>query len=361
MSTSLPWLDAAVAERVGQRAVRPGPRATPEQIADLVTDLRQAAHRAPALVAAASGLPVPSGPGADHVLVVDRRGWVSANCLTIKDLMSTIGAPAEPSSLGRRIAGRALGAQLGGLLGLLGSRVLGQYDPFGRRADGQPARRLVLVAPTIMDVERQLDLVPRDFRTWVALHEQTHRVQFHAAPWLVDHLLGLVAAFLASEDQAGEGLGELLQRAGGAWDRSGEVTASSSAMLDLVVAPQAKQELSRVTAVMSLLEGHADVLMDLAGAPVIDSLAAIRQRFEARRARGGVSGMIARLTAMDAKLAQYRQGAAFCRRVIDQTSMTRLNLVFTAPELLPSSEEIDHPDLWLARTELIAPPSVDGR
>ena len=70
------------------------------------------------------------------------------------------------------------------MLGFLGTKVLGQFDPFFPRGG-----RLLLVAPNIVHAEREIGADPTDFRLWVCLHEETHRVQFTANPWLGEHLL----------------------------------------------------------------------------------------------------------------------------------------------------------------------------
>ncbi|MGA4668925.1 zinc-dependent metalloprotease [Propionibacteriaceae bacterium Y1923] len=346
--TSLPWLDFDLARNVGQRLMPAGPPTTAEQRRDAVDDLRRAARVAPALISQASGLPLVTD-GLD--LVIDRRSWVASMVSTAEAMWQRLGSPASPN-LGQRITGRAMASQLGGLLAVLGTRILGQFDPFS------PTPRLLLVAPNVVQVERQLALVPRDFRTWVALHEQTHRVQFAAAPWLPDHLLGLVRRVLAAEDDAGEGILDVLLRLvrpgggrakDGADQLSGEPARSHGAMLDVLSAPQAGEPLDEVNAVMSLLEGHADVLMDLAGPEVIETLPVIRKRFEARRDGGGRFAAIGKLVGMDAKLAQYRDGAVFSRAVLDVAGHQGLNRVFESPQHLPSRDELLEPALWMRR------------
>ena len=54
----------------------------------------------------------------------------------------------------------------------------------------------MLVAPNIVQAERQMNVDPHDFRLWVCLHEETHRVQFTAVPWLRDHMRSLIGEFV---------------------------------------------------------------------------------------------------------------------------------------------------------------------
>lgn len=338
--TALPWLDVALAEKVAHRLLPPGPPATRAQRRECVEELRTAALSAPALVAEVTGLPLVSD---GLVRVVDRRGWASAMTGTVRALWQRLGAPPEPT-LGQRVQGRAVASQLGAGLALVGTRILGQFDPF------VAPPRLLLVAPNVMHVERTLRLDPGDFRRWVCLHEQTHRVQFAAAPWLPEHLLTMVGEVLWAEDEAGEGVADVLSRALADRRRgTGRPEHSNGALLDVVSAPTARAGLDRVTAVMSLLEGHADVVMDLAGPEVVRTLPTIRSRFEARRDQGGRWAFVSRLLGMDAKLAQYRDGAVFCRAVLDVAGHGGLNRVFDSPATLPTRDELAHPEQWLQR------------
>ena len=333
--SSLPWVDFDLAAAVGHRLLRPGPPTTTDQRRSAVDDLRRAAGMAPRLITQVSGLPlVEDGMN----LVIDRRAWATSMVGTARSMWDRLGAPGTPT-LGQRITGRAMATQLGALLAVLGTRILGQFDPFS------PTPRLVLVAPNVIHVERQLRLVPTDFRTWVALHEQTHRVQFAAAPWLPAYLLSLVSRVLAAEDEAGESVTDVLLRS----LRRAPKQQSHGAMLDLLSAPEAAEPLNQVNAVMSLLEGHADVLMDLAGPEVIASLPTIRARFEARRDSTGRFAAIGKLVGMDAKLAQYRDGAVFCRAVLDVAGHPGLNRVFESAASLPTRQELLAPERWLKR------------
>ena len=335
---SLPWIDWDLAGRTAARLMPPGPRATRAERAECVADLREAALRAPTLVSDATGLPLASG-GVN--LVLDRPRWAQSMVQTGPTLWEQLGGVRTPTLVGR-VQGRAAATQLGAGLAVLGTRILGQFEPFS-----DPSR-LLLVAPNVMLAERQMGVEPRDFRQWVCLHEQTHRVQFAAAPWLPQHLLGLVSTVLAAEERADEGLVDILGRLGR--DTSVEGNRSSNGMLmDLLTAPAARDAVDQAMALMTLLEGHADVVMDLAGPEVIPSLPTIRRRFEGRRDSGGKYALFGRLVGMDTKLAQYRDGAAFCRAVIDLAGHPGLNKVFEGPDNLPTRAELADPAAWLAR------------
>src|SRR5262249_3756163 len=147
----------------------------------------------------------------------------------------------------------------------LATRVLGQFELLGPTpTDDMPGGRLTLVAPNIVATERALRVDPHDFRLWVCLHEVTHRTQFAAAPWLHDHVRSLIRDYLGGVDlDAGAVLGRLRQAAG---SLGGVVRGSSDiSLIEIIQTPEQRAVLDRITGLMSLLEGHADVVMDGVG------------------------------------------------------------------------------------------------
>ena len=108
--------------------------------------------------------------------------------------------------------------------------------------------------------------------------------------------------------------------------------------------------LARVTAVMSLLEGHADVVMDDVGPAHIPTVAQIRRTFTARRKGAGAPDrLLRRLLGLEAKMRQYRDGAVFVRGVHDAVGVEGFNAVWTSPETLPEPREIADPAAWVRR------------
>lgn len=336
-------VDWGLAVALGSRIAGDGPQISRAEADAAVTELRDGANRSTGLVRDFTGL-----VAADRtapILVVDRRGWVQANA----DGFATVLAPIvdklgsgdkAPSGLARAVGSRVTGAEVGALLGFLAGKVLGQFDPFH-----EPAGRLLLVAPNIVHVERELDVDPHDFRLWVCLHEETHRVQFTAVPWLADHLLGEMHAIADSLEPSGlldDGLGRIVEAV--------KANRSGGSLIDAVSTPEQKAIVDRVTGVMSLLEGHADVVMDGVGPSVIPSVAEIRRKFNKRRKGVGVLDRLLRRTlGLDAKMAQYRDGAKFVRAVVDKAGMDEFNAVWERPENLPSKAEIGDPQAWIAR------------
>jgi coenzyme F420 biosynthesis associated uncharacterized protein len=348
-------VDWDLAARRAGRLAPPGPTAERDELSALVASLRTGAARAPEFVGTVTALPEAAERAAQGpVLVIDRPRWSESNVGMLRHLVGDL-MPAPKGPGGPRFAAEELGA----LLSLLSSRVLGQYDPFTPPSDGDGSPtgtgRLVLVAPNILHVQRQLNLRAADFHLWVCLHEQTHALQFAAAPWLAEHLRtqmrDLMATLLVEEDAASrmrDLLGALPRVLRGDAD---PVTASSGGALLGAVLTDAEQEaMDASIAIMSLLEGHADVVMDAVGPRVVPTVRTIRKSFEARRAgQGFVDTVLRRVLGLDAKLAQYREGAKFVRAVVAKVGHPGLNAVWTAPGQLPTAAEIADPDVWVRR------------
>jgi coenzyme F420 biosynthesis associated uncharacterized protein len=165
-------IDFATAVSTARTLLRPGPHATRGEIAAAVSDLRVDAVRASELAQQASGLTTAARPQSPS-LVVDRQGWVEANAAMFADLLKPLfqrmAARHDVPSIVGRVGAQVTGFELGALLAFLSSKVLGQFDPYHPQADGS-AGRLLLVAPNIVAVERELRVPPADFRLWVALH-----------------------------------------------------------------------------------------------------------------------------------------------------------------------------------------------
>ena len=327
MSESIDWSAAA---RVGVSLVRPGPKLSPRDRAAAVARLRDAAPAAIELVAAASGLPGSEQDITGVTLVVDRPGIVRANVNVMRTVTAEI-AEVSPTLAGR-LAGRATGIGAGMMLAMVSSNILGQYEPF--------SSRLLLSAPSVEAVRAQIGANPTDFALWVCLHEQTHRHQFAAAPWLREYMLGLMRRVITEAEQPADD------------DDLGRPPANPNlGLLGTLSSPAASEVLGEVTALMSLLEGYADLLMDVAGQPAIPSLPSIRAAVDARRqpARWSPKAWLGRLLGLAAKVDQYVNGKAFCQAVRQQVGFVGLNVAFSSQESLPTIDELNNPSAWVAR------------
>ncbi|MDT0568967.1 zinc-dependent metalloprotease [Streptomyces sp. DSM 3412] len=358
-------VDWNLAVATATRLVRPGPEVSRDEARAIVAELRRHAKASEEHVRAFTRM-LPDTGDDTPVLVVDRPGWVRANVAGFRELLKPLldkmqerrGNTPGGAVLGA-VGGKVTGVELGMLLSFLASRVLGQYETFAPATRELPAGengggRLLLVAPNIVHVERELDVQPHDFRLWVCLHEETHRTQFTAVPWLRDHLEGEIQSFLGETEVDPttflERIREAAQSLAGGRPE-GEVGDDGHSIVELVQTPAQREILGRLTAVMSLLEGHADFVMDGVGPAVVPSVAEIREKFQQRRAKGAsrLDQALRKLLGLDAKLRQYRDGERFVRAVVEQVGMDGFNRVWTSPNTLPTKAEIAKPADWVAR------------
>jgi len=333
-------VDYGLAATTARRLAPAGPALSLSEAADVVVELREVTEAAEQHVRDVTGLVPPGEPG--PATVVDRGGWAQANVDGFRVVLEPVASRLLDGTQGRlasAVTGKVAGVQMGGILAWLSSKVLGQYEAFTE--PGRPGR-LVLVAPNIVEAERRLDVDPSDFRLWVALHEVTHRTQFTAVPWLHGHVRGEIDALLAAAD-----LGDparLLARLQAA-------VRERRPLVELLRTPEQRVVLERVTAFMSLLEGHAEHVMDGVGPAVVPSVAVIRERFQQRRReRGGpLDRLLRRVLGLDAKALQYAEGSVFVRHCVDTVGMAGFNRVWESPAALPTREEIRQPEVWVRR------------
>jgi len=288
--------------------------------------------------------------------VVDREGWVRANVSTFAQLLGQIegdllqqilppGSGIVKSSMA--IANRAVTTrQFGYLLGFLGQRVLGQYDLALLSAESTPGR-LLFVEENIRHTAAALDVPLNPFRTWIALHETTHAFEFEAHPWLRPYLAGRLERHLTSLSAGVSVLGrDALTRLG----RSLRGETAGEHWTEGLMTDGQRRESREIQAVMSLLEGFGDYVMDEVGRDLVPGVERISERFHARRGqRTGFERAMMRVTGLDLKMEQYRRGEAFVAAVARARGAEALRTLWRGPETLPLPDEIDLPSRWLAR------------
>ena len=298
------------------------------------------------------GRPLPSPE------VVDRAEWVRVGLRTLRELShafesrvaSGMQAPGPIGGVARSVAGAAAGAEAGLAVGYGARKVLGQFDVALTRSDREP--RLLFVGPNLATTHQQLGETPELFLRWIAIHETTHAVQFTAVPWLREHLTGLLEELV--EGAAGKIDGASLQALAKRIFRTDPRRAIRSLLQGdlarLLAGPEQERVLDRLQAAMSVIEGHAEHVMDAAAEGGEPGYGRLRERLDARRARrGGLGEVISRLLGMELKLRQYRLGKAFCDAVVADGGVEQLNRVWSAPEALPTNDELESPQRWMER------------
>ena len=352
-------VDWDAAAQIAAKLTPPGPTPKPREMSKAVESLRYFAHESVHHVHNITRLDAAANLRDSKILVVDRAGWAKANTQTFSVLMQPIfdrireKRPEKFDAALRGFAPTAAAAEMGAMVGFLSSKVLGQYDPYAglvspRAAESHPGGRLMFVAPNVLWTEREINVEPEDFRLWVCLHEQTHRVQFAAAPWLRGHMLEQIST-LGSFDVS-------------PWDRLSAVVASvtgkrTGARADTGLGPighllteDEKATVSHLTAVMSLLEGHANAVMDAVDSTIVPTVKTIRRRFDSRSENhGALDRAIRTLMGMDAKMRQYSDGQKFVEYIVERVGMDEFNTVWTSADTLPNEAEIHDPQRWMDR------------
>jgi coenzyme F420 biosynthesis associated uncharacterized protein len=389
-------VDWQSASQLAAKITPVGPRLSRDDALDVVEGLRQAAQDAVEPILETTRMrPAPELPqnSFGQVFVVDRARWAEVNL----KMLSQVSAPAfsEAAEVLPVNPTTKLGAaaEVAAMMAVLAPRVLGQFDPYTDLTTVTPAQsspvdrhtatepalagaaersltegerhmtnrqgQLLLVAPNVAQVERELQVDPEDFRLWVCLHEQTHGLQFAAAPWLAPYMYSAIQGLLSSmvERTTSAAQGNLWQKFLNVLTMArdvfnGVVNPESGGPLETLLGPEQRVAFETISATMALLEGHADVMMDEVGPELIPTVAEIREKFEKRRDGVGQNKagvLLRRAMGMDAKMAQYRDGAVFVRGVEELVGRDGLNAIWQSAANLPKPAEIADPQLWVHR------------
>jgi putative hydrolase len=299
-----------------------------------------------------------------HVKAIRRSEWVDANVESLRSILEP--AAQRLSEAMGRAAGEQLppemqamaglvgqltpllmGTQVGQVMGFLAQTVLGQYDVAVPRSGPST---LMFVAPNVAAFEKDWSLDATDFRTYVALHEVTHRFEF-AQPWAHACFRELLDDFLSTLRIDVEGLQTKLAALEAA-DPSAiqSFTESDEGLFGTELDDEQRLKLARIQAFMAAAEGYADHVMQALGRELLPSHSRIAEAM--LRYREGEAGdpVFERLLGIEMKRDQYVQGRAFCDAVVELTDEATLTRMWESADAMPSLPEINEPRLWLART-----------
>ncbi len=295
----------------------------------------------------ARALPPPEG--------ISRREWVSSNIQSMRLLLDPVLQRATDNLGTLKPAveigmGFVLSTEVGVVLGYLAQRVLGQYELvlLDEAVEDRPPR-LLFVLPNLGQAVRAFAAEEDEFMTWVALHEVTHAVQFAGVPWLHSHVAGLVRELLTSAEVRLDAPRKLQIPSADEVKRvMGHLRRGD--LISIVTTTPEREMLDRVQAVMAVIEGHAEHVMDAVAPDLLPSLPKLRAALDRRRkSQSGLSRMVARLLGLELKLRQYEQGKYFCDTIVRERGPAALHHLWSSPKALPTLAEIQDPAAWLAR------------
>jgi coenzyme F420 biosynthesis associated uncharacterized protein len=340
-------LDRALAGSIGRAIAAGGEDAGDPPPIDLIGACEDAAPRiaAYARMEPLGDLPTPEWIG--------RGAWIDLNVEALAPvvegpLLSAGGGLGPLGGAARSVAGTVAAAEAGAITGLLSQRVLGQVEP-GLLAGEGHVTRMVLVAPNLERAAGKLAVDPADFVRWVAVHELTHAVQFSAVPWLKPELERLIQDVIGAMSVRLD-LRALLRLPGPDDVRALVDIVRRGDLLQAFAGEEARARMDRVQALMGLIEGHAEHVMDAVGVDLVDDLDGLRLAMsERRRERSPVEALIGRLLGVEAKLRQYEQGKAFCDAVVEEGGRRALRLAWDSPDAVPTVDELTAPERWLSR------------
>lgn len=313
------------------------------------------------LIEAYTGTTLPES--ARETFAFDRTDWIHANLTGFKRMFAPLedldAGPGRNRGTVSRVVGSVnqvvLSAEIGLLLGYMAKRVLGQYDLALLGREPVTAGKLYYVEPNIRGIERKLDLPREDFRMWLALHETTHAFEFEAYPWVRDHFNGLLEEYMGfmrddaeSLKQGLEGLKVVARRI-----REGkpeEADNETGSWLESFMNPQQRDLFVRMQAMMCVIEGYSNHVMNAVGRDLLTNYDLIKHRFEERQKhRSTADQLFARLTGLNVKMEQYRQGETFVNAVVEAHGREAIDRLWAGPDSMPTMQEIREPGLWSAR------------
>jgi coenzyme F420 biosynthesis associated uncharacterized protein len=341
-------IDWIIAQRIATFVAGTGDAEPPK------TDLAALATEAQERVVAYTGLtparPLPPPEG------ISRKEWVESNIDSMRLLLDPVlqraGDNLGPLKPAMEIAmGIVMSTEVGVVLGYLGQRVLGQYELvlLDEAVENRPPR-LLFVLPNLGQAVQAFGAEEEQFMTWVTLHEVTHAVQFAGVPWLHAHVAGLVRELLKSAEVRLEAPRKLripstdeVKRVLGHL-RNGD-------LISIVTTTPERETLDRVQAVMAVIEGHAEHVMDAVAPDLLPSLPKLRAALDRRRrSQSGLSRIVAKLLGLELKLRQYEQGKFFCDAIVRERGPRALHHLWSSPEVLPTLAELRNPKAWVQRT-----------
>ena len=338
-------VDWEAASRSARRFAGSTSPVTPAERARLAEDVAEVVSNADKLVSDFTGLSLNGAP-TSRPWVMTRGEWIDQNLRGFEQLLEPVARKVLKGSAGSgTLRRRVLAFQFGAILGYLARKVLGQYDLFVPPDD----RDLVyFVGPNIIELERRHGFPKRDFRLWLALHEVTHRLQFEGVPWLRGYIGWLVNSYLETIELDA---GKLLQRLRQALDevREGDAQHRDLGILFALMSPEQRETFQRMQALMSLLEGHGNYVMETLSEGRVRGAERMQRTLQQRRRQQGWGRVVQRAVGLDVKVRQYDQGARFVAEASSLAGEPGFARVWERPENLPTLEEIARPQDWVQR------------
>jgi coenzyme F420 biosynthesis associated uncharacterized protein len=340
-------------------AMNRGAALTAPERARLDDEFQRLTDRAIPVVGSYMGATLPPNAGKAHAF--DRVDWINANVDAFRSMLAPLepllAGPQDgsrPATLWRELNRNVVGAELGILLGYLARRVLGQYDVALLGRERLEPSRLYYVEPNIRRLESSLQLPDDEFRLWLALHETTHVFQFEAVPWVRPHFNSMLERYFAYLREDAERLGEDVRNIRVFIERIRSRDTASGSWIEALMNDEQRALFAEMQAMMSVIEGYSNHVMNAVGRTMLPHFDLISRAFEQRqRNRSQAEQLFARITGLDLKIEQYRQGQAFIDAIVAQQGHDVARRVWQSPSHLPTLDELRNPESWVQRVALL--------
>lgn len=256
-------------------------------------------------------------------------------------------APPGIAAAMAQVAPLLVGIQVGTLVGRLARDALGRYDhAIPRDDDG----RLLFVDPNVARVVTEYDLDEAAFVRWLALGAAARHLVLRQAPWISRYWRSLLVEVVdAMEIDVGELQTRMmdLQSQGPSALEDGM---GAGAALPLVPTDRHRRALARLRSFLAAVEGYARHSSGAVGATIVGPVAAIEEGVARHRLAGNeAEAMLKTILGVSFDRDLEAAGATFCAAVVDRKGIAALNVMWAAPDNLPSYEEIKDPFAWMER------------
>ena len=132
-----------------------------------------------------------------------------------------------------------------------------------------------------------------------------------------------------------------------------ELMGDPEVVLGAVRSPRQNELLPQLEALVSVIEGYVDHVMDRVGHGLIGSYGQVTESMHRRRVEASSSDrFVERLLGLDLNQDHFDRGRAFVDGVIERAGADGLSRLWTGAEMLPTPNEVAAPGLWLARIDL---------
>jgi putative hydrolase len=265
-----------------------------------------------------------------------------------------------------QVGGLVFGGQVGQALGTLATEVVSSSDvglPIG------PVGVAALLPESVRNLGAGLDVPLDEVRLFVALREAAHHRLFGQVPWLRGHLLAAVRAYaegIVVDTSKFEELTANLDPS----NPEAIQRAVSEGLFEPTSTPAQQAALARLETALALVEGWVDTVTAAAGAASLPSFGALQETMRRRRATGGpAERTFASLVGLELRPRRLREAAQLWATLGERQGIDARDAVWSHPDLLPTTEDLDDPTAWVERgatdspldlSELDGPTTGDG-